>query len=314
MNKFLDGIKLGFGFIFILSVFLGIVYAVGFHSANEVLSGVFQGNYTFSGSVNFTNTDIIGLSIPLSSSNLFENRVNVSLNTLILSNTIELTGFLGDLNVNITGDGNPLLRVNEGSWTTNSTISKGDNITIRLTSLNSTVSTSTAIVSFGSNYDSVWKVTTTPVLNATGYSYIGNMIYNGGLAAAFDGEIDTLANSAVMNNDITTTRTVGIDWGSGVAANITKSTIYSGSDMTEIYGIINNGGTFSLYFEGSNDNSAWTTLESFVSINVADTNPSYSTTSNLDTSTNYRYHRWRHTSPIGNHGYVAEIVFEGTLN
>lgn len=53
MDKdFLKGLKISFGFIFGLSLFLGIVFAVGFHSADEILAGVFQGNYTFNGSIN----------------------------------------------------------------------------------------------------------------------------------------------------------------------------------------------------------------------------------------------------------------------
>lgn len=51
----LKGLKIGFGIILSLSIFFGIIYAVGFHSAGEVLSGIFIGNYTFQGEVNFTN-------------------------------------------------------------------------------------------------------------------------------------------------------------------------------------------------------------------------------------------------------------------
>lgn len=45
------GIKIGFGFILFTSIFFGLAFAVGFHTPNEILSGVFLGNYTFSGSV-----------------------------------------------------------------------------------------------------------------------------------------------------------------------------------------------------------------------------------------------------------------------
>lgn len=51
MNKyFLNGIKQGLGFIFILS-FFSVVFAVGFHTADDVLSGNFIGDFTFGGSV-----------------------------------------------------------------------------------------------------------------------------------------------------------------------------------------------------------------------------------------------------------------------
>lgn len=53
------GIKIGLGFfvtIFLLSLFLfGIVFAVGFHSASDILPGIFQGDYIFNGSINATD-------------------------------------------------------------------------------------------------------------------------------------------------------------------------------------------------------------------------------------------------------------------
>lgn len=56
MNKdILEGINFGIGFIFTLIVFFGIVYAVGFHSANEIIGGVFQGNFTVNGTLNAPN-------------------------------------------------------------------------------------------------------------------------------------------------------------------------------------------------------------------------------------------------------------------
>ena len=64
-KQILDGIKFGFGMIFSMTLLFTIVYAVGFHIADEIVSGTFLGNYTYSGNVNFTNANIIGLaSIP----------------------------------------------------------------------------------------------------------------------------------------------------------------------------------------------------------------------------------------------------------
>ncbi len=70
------GIKIAIGFFFTLTILFGIVFAVGFHSASEIVAGVFQGDYTFNGSiiindnatfngdVNFTGT-VIGVdSVP----------------------------------------------------------------------------------------------------------------------------------------------------------------------------------------------------------------------------------------------------------
>ena len=46
-NKFLDGIKLGLGFIFVIGIIFGLAWAVGFHNANEILSGTFVGDFIF---------------------------------------------------------------------------------------------------------------------------------------------------------------------------------------------------------------------------------------------------------------------------
>lgn len=58
MDKdFVKGLKQGLGFLTVILVFLGVVYAVGFHNANEIIGGVFQGNYTFEGSIDLVNTN-----------------------------------------------------------------------------------------------------------------------------------------------------------------------------------------------------------------------------------------------------------------
>lgn len=51
MSRFFEGVKLGFGFIFIICLLLGIVYAVGFHNPSEILDGTFSGDYIFTGDV-----------------------------------------------------------------------------------------------------------------------------------------------------------------------------------------------------------------------------------------------------------------------
>lgn len=62
MNKhYLNGLKHSLGFIIGLSIFFGIIYAAGFHSANEVLGGVFQGNFSIIGSMNFTSANTYGI-------------------------------------------------------------------------------------------------------------------------------------------------------------------------------------------------------------------------------------------------------------
>lgn len=55
MDKdYLKGIKFGLGVFTIIGVLLGVVFAVGFHTADEILGGTFLGNYTYTGNVNFT--------------------------------------------------------------------------------------------------------------------------------------------------------------------------------------------------------------------------------------------------------------------
>lgn len=54
-NNFVEGIKYGLGFLLVLGVVFGLVYAAGFHYPSEIVPGVFQsGNYSFNGSV-YTN-------------------------------------------------------------------------------------------------------------------------------------------------------------------------------------------------------------------------------------------------------------------
>lgn len=53
----LKGLKISLGFILGLSFFFGIAFAVGFHSANQIIGGVFQGNFTVNGTFNAPNID-----------------------------------------------------------------------------------------------------------------------------------------------------------------------------------------------------------------------------------------------------------------
>lgn len=57
-KKILDGIKIGFGIILSLSLFFGIVFAIGFHTVNEILGGTFNGNFVFNGNISHNGTYI----------------------------------------------------------------------------------------------------------------------------------------------------------------------------------------------------------------------------------------------------------------
>lgn len=56
------GLEFGFGILLMLGLVFGIAYAVGFHSADEILDGAFEGNYDFTGNVNFTSASVEGIS------------------------------------------------------------------------------------------------------------------------------------------------------------------------------------------------------------------------------------------------------------
>lgn len=135
MSKFLDGIKFGLGFILILALFLGIVYAAGFHSASEILGGVFQGNYIFNGTVNFENATLAGVYLP--NNVTFDSKSDVELGTIIYSNNVTMSGFLGTQVGKILGSTNASFIKN--GIDTNSTIvsfQPGDLISIKTRSPN----------------------------------------------------------------------------------------------------------------------------------------------------------------------------------
>lgn len=57
-KEILKGFKFSLGIIFGLSLFFGIVFAVGFHSANEILGGTFTGNLISQDNVTFNGNDV----------------------------------------------------------------------------------------------------------------------------------------------------------------------------------------------------------------------------------------------------------------
>lgn len=89
----LKGFKIAFGFTLFLAMLFGVVYAVGFHTADEILSGTFLGNYSFNGNV--------GIGTSSSSSALDVN------GTVNIAGDINFSG-------NITGDGSALTNLPAG--------------------------------------------------------------------------------------------------------------------------------------------------------------------------------------------------------
>ena len=111
----------------------------------------------------------------------FTNQNNVALGVEIISNTIIPSGFDGPLSVNITGDGNPELSINSGSWVTSGSMNPSDNLTIRLTSAIMGETLRQATLTLG-DYNIVWNVTTMSVIPSLSCSTDSDS--NGFIAAA----------------------------------------------------------------------------------------------------------------------------------
>lgn len=84
-RKLLEGFVFGIGFLISIFLILGLVFAVGFHTTSEIIPGIFQGDYTFNGSVNFTND--------ISTNSLIVNNFNLSpetSKTITISNSMSV--------------------------------------------------------------------------------------------------------------------------------------------------------------------------------------------------------------------------------
>lgn len=120
---------------------------------------------------------------------------------------------------------------------------------------------------------------------------IGDMVNNGGLAAAFDGTTSQATASCAVKTVGGGTVYIGKDWGSGNSKIIGKFVIWGSSDNG--FAANSTGTSVTLALQGSQDNSAWTTL--FTSSAFTDSNGISKTytdpTDAIDISTAYRYHR-----------------------
>lgn len=79
--------------------------------------------------------------------------------TLVMSDTITLSGLVGSIPVTVSGDGSPQISKNGGGWTTSSMITDGDTLRVRLTTSIHGMITHSATVVIGSA-STVWGVTT----------------------------------------------------------------------------------------------------------------------------------------------------------
>lgn len=89
----------------------------------------------------------------------FTDLTNQQLSTLVTSDTITITGLVGNAPVTVSGDGSPQISKNGGGWGTPTTIANGNNLRVRLTSSASGLAAHSATVTIGSSSE-VWTVTT----------------------------------------------------------------------------------------------------------------------------------------------------------
>lgn len=121
----------------------------------------------------------------------FTNVTNASLSTVITSNAVTPTGCAATLSISVSGSGTPEISVNNGPWTTSTTIDSGQSFRIKLTSSGSANTAHNAVVVIGSTTGSAWSVTTRASntrIFRTNLSYNGNL---GGVTGA-----DSICQSA----------------------------------------------------------------------------------------------------------------------
>jgi len=141
---------------------------------------------------------------------------------------------------------------------------------------------------------------------------IGDMTFQGGLAAAFDGNANQDHTQSARGAANTNNTTCGKDWGVGVTHTIDRYTVTGMNlDNTGSFNALENL-SYTITLQGSNDNSNWTNLYTDNFTTTSGTGPPQTRdiTSGIDTSTAYRYHRLRFTSNGAvNEQYCAELEF-----
>jgi len=128
----------------------------------------------------------------------FTNLTSQSLNTLVASNTITVTGFTGTEIASVTGAATAQISINGGGWVTSGGIQSGQTLQVRLTTSGSVSTGLTATVTVGSSSTN-WTVTTRSAsLNvfATNGVYYGSTL--GGLSGA-DADCQAAANAASLS-------------------------------------------------------------------------------------------------------------------
>ncbi len=147
------------------------------------------------------------------------------------------------------------------------------------------------------------------LIDASAETKIGDMTGAAGLAAAYDGVVNSYGGGAVSQTTADTAGPAynGIDWGDGVTKTLTRCIVYSPSDNTMQPGGANN---ITVVLQGSTDNFSGSIVDlGTLVIGTSVANTAYEITG-LTTTTAYRYHRIK-ISSSGAAGVLvlAEIGF-----
>jgi len=151
----------------------------------------------------------------------------------------------------------------------------------------------------------------TQITNTSGFTKIGDMTEQGGLAAAFDGTTSAaFAASASKTVTGTTDSTIGIDWGAGVAKTIDRFVCYGANGASSVWFQNGTGTSITVRLEGSNDNTNWMTLYTGTINNSNSSAGPFDSTSSgsVDTSAGYRYHRLRITTTSSGGAYTVSFA------
>ena len=142
-----------------------------------------------------------------------------------------------------------------------------------------------------------------PVSQSAG-TPIGNMTDGGGLAALFDGALNTAWGVGASVGAVPAT--AGKDWGAGVTKKISRFRVRTPTDSSSLRG----GSSETLKLQGSTDNFASSIVDLY---SGATGTPGVSTwidvTSGITTTTAYRYHRIHISANTAFNGFAAELEF-----
>jgi hypothetical protein len=137
---------------------------------------------------------------------------------------------------------------------------------------------------------------------------IGNMTLNGGLAAAFDGNLNQISAACAANGD--TPCNIGKDWGSGVTRTVVRFRVRTPSNFGDLR---SNGGSATITLRGSSDNFSASNVSLYSGASGAPGASAWiDVTSGINVSTAYRYHRLDIAQAGAGGCSIAELEFYET--